>query len=186
MERPRQMFAILVGIDKYFHHPHLTGAVHDARCMGDFLSSKLSVPQDRITRLLDDEATKVRIIEEIQAVKTNPDIQYGDPILFYFAGYGARSPAPVEHNTYVMFESLCPVDVSLHNASSPVTAIPEVVLGLLISELAAEKGDNIVCSLQRRLRTDISFNIYSVDRHSRLLSFHTPHPARGANFVQFC
>jgi Caspase domain len=149
------MFAILVGIDKYLHYIHLTGAVYDASCMRDFLSSKLSVPQDRIRTLLDDEATKVRIIEEIQALKTNPDIQCGDPILVYFAGHGARSPVPVGHNSYAnegWFESLCPVDISPPNASSPVTAIPDVVLGFLISELAEKKGDNIVCSLQRDLR----------------------------------
>ena len=148
---------MLVGINEYQsrdHYKPLSGAIRDVTLVERFLRNNLSVPNDRVKQLRDGDATRARIIKEIQALKTNPAIQYGDPILLYYAGHGTRCPPPAEYKTYAgdgWLECLCPVDISPPNASSPVTAIPDVVLGLLISELAETKGDNIVCSLQRRL-----------------------------------
>ena len=172
----RNLYALLVGINEYQNHDHykpLSAAIRDVTDIERFLLSKLSVPQDRVRKLLDGDATRTQIIKEIEALQFNSDICYGDPILIYYAGHGTRSQAPAGYNTYASdgkVECLCPADISPPNASSPVTAIPDVVLGLLLSELAEKKGNNILCPLQRHLQIYGS-NIYYVDCHSRLLSF---------------
>jgi len=147
----RNLFALLVGINEYQNPDHyrpLSGAIHDVDLIEKFLLTNLSVPRHRVRTLLESDATKDNIIHEIQRLQIDPDIDYGDPILLYYAGHGARSPAPADYNTYASdgwFESLCPVDISPPNVTvpSPVTGIPDVVLDLLISELAEKKGDNI-------------------------------------------
>jgi hypothetical protein len=49
---------------------------------------------------------------------------------------------------------ICPVDMSLREAADPrITGIPDIVLNKLISQLAEEKGNNIVRSLPAILRS---------------------------------
>jgi len=151
---PGKIFALLIGIDKYQHYEPLAGAEKDVEGVVSFLSSVLSVPPSRIKKVLNGDATRVRIIREIKALQSNRNIKFGDPIFIYFSGHGARSDVPVgwrRHTPDGKLETICPVDISHRTtvSSPPVTGIPDIVLDSLISELAAKKGDNIVCSIRR-------------------------------------
>jgi hypothetical protein len=69
-------------------------------------------------------------------------------MILFFAGHGSRFEAPShfiapDHRV----EAICPVDERTTNvAGEYVHAIPDYVLGWLLSELANKKGTNIVCS----------------------------------------
>jgi len=143
---PRPLFALLIGIDKYEHYPPLFGAVKDMECISDFLTNSLAVPNNRITKLLDNEATKDAIVKMIRSLANSSDIIRNDAILIYFAGHGARATAPhgwPTNDGYI--ETICPVDISALPTAEPlVTGIPDLVLNMLITQLAEEKGDNIV------------------------------------------
>jgi hypothetical protein len=143
------LYAILIGITEYKHYEKLGGATKDAKKIESFLHSR-GVPKHRITKLLNGEATKDRIIREIAALQDRRDIAHGDPILLYFAGHGTRSQAPEGYETYSTsgdgkLETLCPVDMTCFDMPGvPVTGIPDIVLGSLIGQIASKKGDNIV------------------------------------------
>jgi len=138
----------LIGIDKYQHYPPLVGAVKDVEDVFDFLLSSLSVPTSCITKLLDHEATADAIVNGIRSLAHHPDIKHGDAILVYFSGHGARAIAPQGWETsdgYV--ETICPVDISSDLTAKPlVSGIPDLMLNMLITQIAEKKGDNIVWS----------------------------------------
>jgi hypothetical protein len=108
----------------------------------------LSVPPNHIKKLLNGDATKDRIIRELQAFSTNADInkERGDAILIYFAGHGSFCAPPEGWESRGnQIEMICPVDISCEEqAESRITGIPDIILNLLISQLAVDKGDNIV------------------------------------------
>ncbi|KAH7337509.1 hypothetical protein B0J17DRAFT_663251 [Rhizoctonia solani] len=69
------LFALIIGIDKYPNLPLLYGASADAEIMLEFLSSDLGTPADHIVNL------------QLQNLWNNPKINHGDPILIYYAGH---------------------------------------------------------------------------------------------------
>ncbi|KIM78728.1 hypothetical protein PILCRDRAFT_583059 [Piloderma croceum F 1598] len=143
-----ELFALIIGINEYIHYkPHLSGAVKDANDIEHFLIDSMSVPPNHIKKLLNGDATKDRIIEEIQSLYTHRDIDKdrGDAILIYYAGHGARGAAPDGWSTPDgQIEMICPVDMSPSDAAEPrITGIPDIVLNELISQLAVQKGNNI-------------------------------------------
>ena len=59
-----ESWALLIGINKYQHWPHLNYAVADAKRMQKLLTEKLDFPADNIFMLLDEEATLLNIKKE--------------------------------------------------------------------------------------------------------------------------
>lgn len=76
----------------------LQGAVPDAYAVKEFLQTHLHVSSDHIKLLIDDAATRNKIIEELRDNLPNDDrIQIGDPILVYYAGHGSRLSPKTPH-----------------------------------------------------------------------------------------
>ncbi|KAF5330089.1 hypothetical protein D9758_018821 [Tetrapyrgos nigripes] len=87
--------ALIIGIDKYEDRSirNLNAAVLDAENVKNFLTDTLRVPHINIKTLYDTQATTVHILNAIKGL-TNLSITKDDPILIYYAGHGARVPAP--------------------------------------------------------------------------------------------
>ena len=123
------------------------GAVPDADAVRDYLQKRLGVPSSQIRNLRDSEATRAAIIDGIEAFSLNDEIKEGDPILIYYAGHGGSADIPKgwEIGSTDKIELLIPYD---HSSSlkdrNPKHGIPDRTLGVLLSQLAIEKGDNIV------------------------------------------
>ena len=144
---PSNLFALIIGINNYKSPSiqNLEGAVPDADAMQDYLQNYLGVPSSQIRNLRNSEATRAAIIDGIQAFSVNNEIKKGDPILIYYAGYGASAKTPedwLDWNARKV-ELLVPYDHSSLD-SNPIHGIPDRTLGVLLSKLAIEKGDNIV------------------------------------------
>jgi hypothetical protein len=80
-------WAIIIGIDKYYHARPLYYAVKDAKEIGDLMMRKCGFSEDNIKILTNDKATLKgikRLFEEICAV-TKPN----DQLVVFFAGHGA-------------------------------------------------------------------------------------------------
>ena len=146
---PPRLFALIIGINKY-ESPNITnllGAVPDADAVRDFLQKQLGVPSSQIRNLRDSGATRAAIIDGIEAFSLNEEIKKGDPILIYYAGHGGSADTPTgwESGGTGKIELLIPYD---HSSSledgNPKHGIPDRTLGVLLSQLAIEKGDNIV------------------------------------------
>lgn len=82
------IWSLVIGIDDYDHISDLRGAVNDALDIYDALSA---LPDTRVVRLLNEEATRERIFSEWRAMAAQA--QPGDRIVVTFAGHGASEPA---------------------------------------------------------------------------------------------
>jgi hypothetical protein len=123
------------------------GAVADADDVRDFLLKRLGVPSSQIWNLRNSEATRAAIIDGIKALSLNSEIKRGDPILIFYAGHGssANTPKGWEGGGTGKIQLLIPYDHSFSlNDADPTHGIPDRTLGALLSQLANEKGDNIV------------------------------------------
>ncbi|CAE6447176.1 unnamed protein product [Rhizoctonia solani] len=144
------LYSLIIGIDTYPSLSFLKGAVNDADDMTNFLMADLGVPPDRIVNLRNEQASRKRIIDELQNLWKNPHINHGDPILIYYAGHGglaqankawkARYGAP---KIQVIFPHDYGQDVIGSATSTKVNCIPDKTIAQLLNKLATEKGDNI-------------------------------------------
>lgn len=90
---PVTVHALLVGIDAYPHPEHrLSGCRNDAVALQELLTLRIPAGQLFLEKLLDEQATRARVIERFRAHlgQAGP----GDTALFFFAGHGSRERAP--------------------------------------------------------------------------------------------
>ena len=107
------MFALIVGINEYASPDisNLQGAVADADAMNDFLVSTLGVPARQVMNLRNQQATRDAIVSALSSFTSYPNIKKGDPILFFYAGHGARVDASAGlTNESVKIKMLVPYD----------------------------------------------------------------------------
>lgn len=99
--------ALLVGIARY-EDPNLrtlTGPVHDVAALRDVLQRRWGFAPGDVRSLLDAEASKARILAELDALARR--VTAGDELLIYFSGHGssaldaggASDGAPVPHGS---------------------------------------------------------------------------------------
>lgn len=141
------LYALIIGIDGYPKLKPLKGAVYDADQVAEFLMGDLMVPPDHITNLRNETASREGILGAFQALRDDPRIKNGDPILIYYAGHGGSSKAPEvwkdkcgTNEIQVIF----PYDYELEVAGSKVNCIPDKTIAAWLNELAQAKGDNLV------------------------------------------
>ncbi|KJA15521.1 hypothetical protein HYPSUDRAFT_48284 [Hypholoma sublateritium FD-334 SS-4] len=157
------LFALIIGINKYSFSP-LRGAVPDADAISNFLTMQLGVPHENITNLRDKEATRARIISELEKLAKRKDIPRNAAILIYYAGHGSTMAIPRVWPGYQTadgeIEGICPVDIQTRVEptdnlsvgstrgykieSGLIPMIPDRVLNCLIHEISEAHGNNIV------------------------------------------
>ena len=107
-----------------------------------YLRTALNVPSNRITILLDQDASRNAIIGAFESLRVNDDIQLGDPILIFYAGHGAEILDGDAKETRKI-QSIIPQN---HDGIT-VHPIPDRTIGGLLAEIHKVKGDNIVSGL---------------------------------------
>lgn len=80
-----QSFALVIGINEYRNVSPLSIAVNDAEALAEVLVTKLGFPQDKVAVLLDEQATKTRVLETFLAYEA---LGRDDRLLVFFAGHG--------------------------------------------------------------------------------------------------
>lgn len=139
-----------------FIEPHtllkrLHGAVNDANEVTKFLEG-LGVPATHIVNLRDENATRSRIIQEIEALSKKPEINKDDPILIYYAGHGGLAMANGQWAAKYgskEIQVIFPYDYDQPKkaySTERVNCIPDRTIAGLLNELSSKKGDNIVSS----------------------------------------
>ena len=151
------MFAVLIGINKY-NDPaicNLSGAVADAEAFQQYLVEHVGVQRDRIICLRDEEATRDAMIHAIQSLTTNPEVSDQDPILIYYAGYGSEAPLSSSKNSVFPsggIQMLVPYDFILAgSATLDGQGLFGATLSNIVGEIARQKSDNIVSTINSRL-----------------------------------
>ncbi|KAK0476221.1 hypothetical protein EDD18DRAFT_1216283, partial [Armillaria luteobubalina] len=147
-----RFWAVLIGIDAYECNP-LHGCVRDALLMERYLTEDISVPKHRIQSLLGSNErvsssnyhipTRVNIIQTLVGLMNNAEIQSGDNIIIYFAGYGsAYSTAGYCSNPMDSIEALCPIDRTEGNGSH-IPDISDREINVILQNISRVKGHHI-------------------------------------------
>ncbi|KAJ7859867.1 hypothetical protein B0H13DRAFT_1639830, partial [Mycena leptocephala] len=144
------LFALLIGINEYADPSvnDLNRCVTDVKEMQAFLENTVCVPHKRIQVLLNQDATREKIIQHIRHLAFNPDldIQTGNPILIFYAGHG--SEAQFACNVHEKIQMLLPHNFVYQTSDDKnAQGILDVELGALLSDICAAKGDNITVIL---------------------------------------
>ncbi|KAK0441724.1 caspase domain-containing protein [Desarmillaria tabescens] len=165
-----RVWAVLIGIDGYSSYP-LRGCVADALAVEQYLAEDLLVPRERIQSLLGPAncvgtptdvssviPSRTNIISILLSLITNSIIEYGDPIIIFFAGHGSRyslsdkdgdddPDSDKEHDdeqTRKFVEVLCPVDRNtLDDSGALIPDISDRELNTILSEISRTKGHRI-------------------------------------------
>ena len=134
----RNMFAFIIGIDKYKHATNLEGAVSDADMMESFLRNNHNVTDGRIINLRNEGATQKAITDAFCTLCQSESIRRDDPILIYFAGHGCEMPQPDGWGSDApeKIRGIYPHDVQRHELTD------RTIISWL-DKLSSEKGDNI-------------------------------------------
>lgn len=151
------LWALLIGIDCYIgrtmagipNYPHLGGCVNDILLMDEFLRTRLTVPEGRITKLTASGSgseptedrqfwpTKANIVAAFQdlADKAQP----GDQVYVHYAGHGGRAVTiyPEIKGDEGLDESLVPTDYGrIENLDAPEDRyVRDLELGTLLQGL---------------------------------------------------
>jgi len=79
-------YALLIGINQYQEWPHLRTAVNDAKGLREILVQRYGFADEKTILLIDGEATRGKIINDLRALASN--LKDDDNLLVYFAGHG--------------------------------------------------------------------------------------------------
>ena len=104
-------FAIVIGINAYTHANPLNFAVNDARALAKCLRDRFSFPDENIYLLLDEEATRQRILQSYLSLVNC--VTENDRIVFFFAGHGTTRLGAMREIGY-----LVPVDGDQNDLST--------------------------------------------------------------------
>ena len=85
-------YALIIGIDKYQNVQPLNYAVKDAESIQDILVNTFDFPEDNVTLLKNEEATKQNILKSFSEVTKKAEDS--DRVLIFFAGHGETMDLP--------------------------------------------------------------------------------------------
>ncbi|KAF8968687.1 hypothetical protein BDZ97DRAFT_323862 [Flammula alnicola] len=152
MSRPRTtrtpLFALIIGINSYqsTEFRPLRGAVPDALSFKAYLETRVNVPSEQISVLLDKAASRLAIIEEFIHLKDDRRIKKGDAIFIYFAGHGGEILPPPSWECGgpgTKIQVIIPYDCDALERARRIPPIPDRTIGALLARIAEKKGDNI-------------------------------------------
>ncbi|KAG8721139.1 hypothetical protein FRC08_015437, partial [Ceratobasidium sp. 394] len=140
-----KFFALIIGINDYPEIKPLKGAVPDAQAMAEYLREYLDIPNDHITEIYNEHATRAGIIQAFHYLRDDERIGKDDAILIFYAGHGSEVDAPVGWITdNQKIQGLVPYDVKTLDVDGRVIEIlPDRTIGSLLDDIAEQKGDNI-------------------------------------------
>ena len=85
-------YALIIGIDKYQNVQPLNYAVEDAESIQDILVNTFDFPEDNVTLLKNEEATKQNILKSFSEITKKAEDS--DRVLIFFAGHGETMDLP--------------------------------------------------------------------------------------------
>jgi peptidoglycan/xylan/chitin deacetylase (PgdA/CDA1 family)/uncharacterized caspase-like protein len=90
-----ESWAVVIGIDNYAKWPKLHYAVNDANGIKEILLTKFHFKPDHVFTLLNEDATREKILSVLGDTLSNPqNLQRDDRVFVFFAGHGATRRLP--------------------------------------------------------------------------------------------
>jgi len=111
MSKVAEIWIVAIGINDYMNReiPDLRYALNDAQGVAEYFLDYLSVPEDHIYVLFDEEAT-LRNIKNILGTELKNKAKKEDTVIIYFAGHGAKEEDPFNPDGDGFEKYLLPVD----------------------------------------------------------------------------
>jgi len=131
-----EIWAVIIGINKYNNLPALKYAVNDAKAVYRYMTEINQVPQDHIWLLLDEEATMDRIRSTL-GTQLRRKAGKEDMVIIYLAGHGATekdvsSPDGDGLEKYILPHNADPADLY-------ASAIPMGEISRIFQRISSEK-----------------------------------------------
>jgi peptidoglycan/xylan/chitin deacetylase (PgdA/CDA1 family)/uncharacterized caspase-like protein len=119
----RESHALIVGIDAYEKWPQLKHAVKDAQAVREALVSRFGFKPERITTLLDKEATRANVLRALNDKLADAKaVKRDDRVFVFFAGHGATRKLSSGRDVGY----LIPVDAPLTDYASDAISMPQL------------------------------------------------------------
>ncbi len=135
-ERRKNLWAVVVGINRYSKVRPLKYAVNDARVFYNHLVEANQIPRENVTLLLDQDATLTRIRSALGTHLKNKAGQ-GDMVVIFFAGHGATEKDVMSPDGDGLEKYLLPYDADPKDLYA--TALPMGEISKILTRIQAER-----------------------------------------------
>ncbi|TET38890.1 MAG: hypothetical protein E3J72_01840 [Planctomycetota bacterium] len=132
----RSIYAAVIGISDYKNVAKLKYAAADAKEFNKFLTEDLGVPEENITLLLNDDATRPAI-EKALRITLKKKAGKPDTVFIYYAGHGAVDPSSDDPDGDGLEKYILPVDAEREDLYA--TAIQVRTLGEYFRHIKADR-----------------------------------------------
>jgi hypothetical protein len=135
-KKKEELWAVIVGIDKYRNLPNLKFAGNDAREFYKFLVDVNRIPEDHIWLLLDEDATLDKL-RSILGTHLPRRAGRDDTVIIFFAGHGATERDPSSPDGDGLEKYFLPHNASLRDLYS--SALPMNEIARIFQRISAER-----------------------------------------------
>jgi len=135
-ERRKNLWAVIVGINRYPKVRPLKYAVNDARIFYNHLVEFNQIPRENVTLLLDQDATLTRMRSALGTHLKNKAAQ-GDMVVIFFAGHGATEREVMSPDGDGLEKYLLPCDADPKDLYA--TAMPMAEVSRIFGRIQSER-----------------------------------------------
>lgn len=135
-EEKGEVWAAVIGINRYQHVSGLRYADTDAKRFYDYLVLDNKIPKEHVTLLLNEEATLQRL-RDLLGVELKEKARRRDTVIIYYAGHGAPEADHASLDPDKLEKYLLPYDADPNRLYS--TALPMAEVSKIFSRLSAER-----------------------------------------------
>ena len=136
IKKRRNVWAVIIGINKYPNVPNLKYAVNDAKAIYQLLVDVNQVPEENVTLLLDSEASLGRLRSTLGTVlKQKADKE--DMVIIYFAGHGATERDAMSLDGDGLEKYILPYNARMNDLYA--SAIPMREISYIFNRIQSER-----------------------------------------------
>ncbi len=136
VEKKRNVWAVVIGVNSYPHVRRLKYAVNDAMAFCNHLVEYNQVPKENVILLLDEEANLTRLRSALGVYLKNKASK-DDMVIVYFAGHGATEREATSPDGDGLEKYLLPYDVDPKELYA--TAMPMEEISRLFSRIRSDR-----------------------------------------------
>ncbi len=136
IERRRNVWAVIIGINDYPNIRKLKYAVNDAKAFHELLVSNNKIPEENVTLLIDQKASLANIRSSL-GTKLKNKAGKEDMVVIYFAGHGATERDVMSPDGDGLEKYLLPYDADLKDLYS--TALPMREISHIFHRIRSER-----------------------------------------------
>ena len=119
------IWAVVIGIDRYPNARKLKYAVNDARAFKNYLQDYIRVPDSNIFFLSDQNATKENI-QRLMGTQLKRKVSREDTVIIFYAGHGAVETDPANQDGDGFEKYLLPYDGELNDLYTTSISMDEI------------------------------------------------------------